>query len=388
MTAKTITYEADPEDFEDEVVEPKALVVAQPNAVAVSDPDAGDRLTWISADEIEMEAIEWFWQDRIARGKVNLIGGLPDVGKGNIAAFLVAAATANVPLPLGEGSVPQGNVIWFNAEDGKKDTIKPRLMAAGADLSKVKLVTKATVAGKDQTFNLLTDLPLLRRMIEEIGDVVLVIIDPIGAYLGVGQVNAAKGNDVRAVLDPVTQLAEELRVTILGIIHFNKKDDVKNALLRIADSIAFVAAPRSVYAALPDPEDPASMLFLKVKNNVARRNVLGLRYTFAVSTVGFDARLDLNIDASRIVWLAHVDMSANDALAAAGGEKISAKKEAEEFLRNLLAGGPLLGDDVIDVAKQEGHSKRTLDRAKKNLGVRSKKTTTGWMWELPTNEIK
>jgi hypothetical protein len=338
MTAKTYTYEADQEDYEDEVSEPKALVVAGSQALVVSDPNAGDRLIWMSTEDIEMEAIEWFWQERFARGKLNLIGGLPDVGKGNIAAFLVACATALVPLPFGEGFVPQGNVIWFNAEDGKKDTIKPRLLAAGADLSKVKLVTKAVVSGKDQTFNLLTDLPLLRRMIEEIGDVVLVIIDPIGAYLGVGQINASKGNDVRAVLDPVTQLAEELRVTILGIIHFNKKDDVKNALLRISDSIAFVAAPRSVYAALPDPEDPASMLFLKVKNNVARRNIPGLRYTFSVDKVGFDERLDKDIEASRVQWLAHVEMSANDALAAAG-EKTSAKKEAQEFLKTSWSAG-------------------------------------------------
>jgi hypothetical protein len=395
MTTETHTYDADPSeadesaDYEDEVCQPKALVVAQPNAIVVSDPNAGDRLILVCADDLEMEAIEWFWHERFARGKLNLIGGLPDVGKGNIAAFLVAAATANVPLPLGEGHVPQGNVIWFNAEDGKKDTIKPRLRAAGADLRKVQLVDSAEVGGNKQTFNLLTDLPLLHKAIEEVGDVVLVVIDPIGSYLGVGKVNAAKGTDVRAVLDPVTQLAEELHVTILGLVHFNKKDDVKNALLRVSDSIAFVAAPRSVYAAMPDPEDPASMLFLKVKNNVARRNISGLRYTFAVSTVGFDERLQKDIKASRVVWLAHVDLTANDVLAAAGGEKYSAKKEAEEFLRNLLVNGPLPFDDVVEVGKQEGHSKRTIDRAKKTLGIRSRKTAAGaWMWELSTNETK
>jgi hypothetical protein len=347
-----------------------------------ANPSERDRLIYVTACDEEMEAIEWFWKDRIARGKLNLLGGLPDVGKGNIAAFLTAAATANVPLPFDEGFVPQGNVIWFNAEDGRRDTIIPRLKAAGADLSKVKLVTKARVAGKDQTFSLTTDLPLLRDLIVSIGNVVQVILDPVGSYFGVGKVNTARGTDVRAVLEPVTGLAEEHRVTILGIIHFNKKDDVKNALLRIADSIAFVAAPRSVYAALPDPEDPNACLFVKVKNNLTRRNIPGLRYTFEAPRVGFDKRLKEDICASRVIWLSKVDMSANDIMAAAGGESGQAKREAREFLEDMLSAGPMPADDVIAAAKQNGIAERTLKRAKKELGIKSEKTNAGWAWAL------
>ena len=350
---------------------------------AKANPSEKNKLVRVSASSVEMAAVDWFWQNRIARGKINLLGGLPDQGKGQLAAFLAAAATGNIPFPFGEGHAPQGNVIWFNAEDDRADTVVPRLKAAGADLSRIKLVTSARVDGQDRTFNLQSDLPLLRDTIREIGDTVLVILDPVGSYLGVGKVNPWRGNDVRAVLAPLKELVEELHTTAFGIVHFNKKDDVKSALLRIADSIAFTAVPRSVYAAITDPEDPKARLFLRVKNNVAEQDVPGLRYAFEVKTVGFDKAKNKEIRAPQVVWLSRAEMSANDAMAAASGESGYAKREAREFLEELLAAGPVLADEVIKAAKQNGISQRTLHRAKKELNVRSDKTDDGWVWVLP-----
>jgi hypothetical protein len=145
-----------------------------------------------AASDIKMQGIDWLWPGRFARGKFGLIAGLPDYGKGQIAAFIAAAVTAGIALPCGEGNATQGNVIWFNAEDGMHDTVVPRLAAAGADLKRVTFVNGASVDGKDKTFNLVTDLPLLRETIQEIGNVALVIIDPVSAYLGVGKVEVAQ----------------------------------------------------------------------------------------------------------------------------------------------------------------------------------------------------
>jgi AAA domain len=94
-------------------------------------PEPSDNLSTEPAADLEMCGIEWLWPGRFARGKFGLIAGLPDQGKGQIAAFLTAAVTANVELPCNEGSTTQGNVIWFNAEDGARDTLLPRLVAAG-----------------------------------------------------------------------------------------------------------------------------------------------------------------------------------------------------------------------------------------------------------------
>jgi hypothetical protein len=338
-----------------------------------------------SASDLEMCGVDWLWPGRFARGKFGLIAGLPDMGKGQIAAFMAAAVTAAVALPCGEGCAPQGDVIWFNAEDGERDTLLPRLSAAGADPKRIHFVHSARVGGEHKTFSLVTDLQLLRRAVERIGDIVLVIIDPVSAYLGVGKVDGRAATDVRGVLTPLKDLAEALHIAVIGIAHFNKKDDVKSALLRVSDSIAYVAAARHVYAVLDDPEDKNSKLFVKAKNNLAP-DKKALRYGMGVQTVGHDKKLGIDIDAPYIIWHAqHVEITANEAMQAAEGG--TAKRGAREFLLRRLEAGPVNSDDLVEEAKQEGIAKRTLDRAKKDLGIKSRKehgrTDGPWMWELP-----
>jgi len=349
-----------------------------------ADHDDDDNLTTALVADLEMCGLDWLWLGRFARGKFGLIAGLPDMGKGQIAAFITAAVTAGIEFPCEEGTAPQGNVIWFNAEDGASDTIKPRLIAAGADIGRVHIVTGARVGGEDKTFSLVTDLRLLRKAIKRIGDVVLVIIDPVSAYLGVGKVDGRSATDVRGVLTPLKDMAEELRIAVIGIAHFNKKDDIKSALLRVSDSIAYVAAARHVYAVLDDPEDKNSKLFVKAKNNLARDDK-ALRYGMGVKKVGHDAKLGMDIDAPYIVWHPqHVEITANEAMAAAGNH--SAKREAREFLQERLEAGPVKADDLFEEAEQNGISKSTLKRAKKDLKIKSQKQRGGmegaWVWEL------
>jgi bifunctional DNA primase/polymerase-like protein/AAA domain-containing protein len=342
-------------------------------------------LNIVVADELEMRGVNWLWPGRFALGKIGLIAGLPDMGKGQIAAFLAAVVTTILELPCNEGAAPQGNVIWFNAEDDARDTVKPRLIAAGADPKRVHFVNSTQINGADKSFSLVTDLPLLREAIKKIGNVVLIIIDPMSAYLGVGKVDGRSATDVRGVLTPLKEMAEELHVAVIGIAHFNKKDDIKSALLRVSDSIAYVAAARHVYAVLDDPEDKDSKLFVKAKNNLAP-DKNALRYGFGVKTVGHDQKLGANIDAPYIVWHPqYVEITANEAMQATQGK--TAKREAREFLLERLQAGPVNSDDLIEEAKQEGIAKRTLDRAKKDLGIKSRKqrgkTDGPWFWELP-----
>ena len=234
-------------------------------------------------------------------------------------------------------------------------------------------------------FSLVTDLQLLRKAIKRIGDVVLIIIDPVSAYLGVGRVDSRSATDVRGILTPLKDLAEKLHVAVIGIAHFNKKDDIKSALLRVSDSIAYVAAARHVYAVLDDPEDKNSKLFVKAKNNLAR-DTKALRYGMSVKTVGHDVKLGVDITAPYIVWHPqHVEITANEAMQAAEGR--TRKREAKEFLLERLEAGPVDSDDIIEEAKQEGIAEMTLRRAKKELGIKSRKqqgvSDAPWVWELP-----
>lgn len=134
--------------------------------------------------------------------------------------------------PCGEGRAPKGKVLLLTAEDDLNDTVVPRLLAAGADLSQVEIVQMVLPTGSKQQrmFSLITDLDMLRRKIAKIGDVRMVLIDPITAYMGVKQIDSFRIGDVRSVLGPVVAMAAELQIAFLGIMHFNKKTDVTNSL--------------------------------------------------------------------------------------------------------------------------------------------------------------
>jgi putative DNA primase/helicase len=346
-------------------------------------------LETLAASSFALRGIRWLWPDRFALGKLGLIGGLPDKGKGLISCDLIACVTKNHPLPCNEGHTPQGNVIYFSAEDDIEDTIVPRLMAAGADLHRVHIATMMGDAdGKKRTFSMVTDLEALRAKIDEIGDVALVIIDPMTSYLGIGKVNNSMTTDVRGFLKPLTDLAAEKVVSIIGIMHFNKKADVTNAMLRIADSLAYVAAARHVYVVVDDTEVDKRRLFVKAKNNLAP-DKKALSYMTGLRKVGIDEETKKEIFAPYVLWGAeHVEITANEAMQAeAGGSRgRTERREAKEFLLDRLADGPVKKEDLEAEGEAQDISKATLRRAKKDLGIISKKGTgidSKWTWELP-----
>jgi putative DNA primase/helicase len=346
-------------------------------------------LQTVKASSYTMRGVTWFWPDRLAIGKLGLIGGLPDKGKGLIGSYLCACATNKQPLPCNEGEAPQGSVLYFTAEDEPEDTVVPRLAAAGADLDRVHIVkVMGDPNGKERTFSMITDLHALEAKLKEIGDVVLVIIDPMSAYIGVGKANVSSTGDVRGFLKPLTDLAAKNKICHLGIMHFNKKADVTNAMLRIADSLAYVAAARHVYVVVDDTEAEDRRLFVKAKNNLST-DKKALSYMTGARNVGKDPDTQKDIWAPYVEWGAkHIEITATDAMQAEAGGNQSrhARHEAEDFLRERLAHGPVKQKDIADEAEGNGIAKRTLARAKKELKIKSSKgkgLDSDWMWELP-----
>ena len=156
------------------------------------------------------------------------------------------------PWPCNEGCSPLGNVILLSAEDDISDTIVPRLIASELIWRRVTIIKMMREAGsKERMFSLVTDLNALRRKIIEIGNVKMIVIDPVSAYLGVGKVDSFRATDVRAVSDHSRSSPKNWGGG-LGIMHFNKKLDMTNVLLRISDSLAYGAASRHVYAVVND----------------------------------------------------------------------------------------------------------------------------------------
>jgi AAA domain len=290
--------------------------------------------------------------------------------------------------PCDEGSAPVGNVIIFNAEDGADDTVVPRLIGAGADLKRVHIVSAVLQDdGKGRrTFNLQADLDLLEMKIAEIGDVALVIIDPISSYMG--KTDTHKNAEVRGALEPLSEMADRLKVAILSITHFSKTGASNNskALHRFIGSIAFVGAPRAAFAVIEDADNEGRILFLHAKNNMAAK-CQGLAYRLVQTLVGDPEQ---TIVASYVVWdNKPVTVSADEALRANDdGVDRKAATEAEEFLRDKLSKGPIPAKEGEAHAQALGIAPRTLKRARKRLGVIAAKSgmQEGWVWRLPAEE--
>jgi putative DNA primase/helicase len=341
---------------------------------------SGTALITQCAADVTPEPVEWLWPGRVALGKLTLIAGEAGLGKSQLSIAIAAAVTTGGDWPCREGRAPQGNVVILSAEDGAADTVVPRLMAAGADRERVQLVSAVRDEKSRRSFDLSADLALLDQKISAIGDVKLIIIDPISSYLGPkvdSHVNAA----VRGVLEPVSEMAARLRIAIVAITH-PPKGTGTTAINRFIGSIAFVAAARAAFMVTRDTEDEIRRLFLPVKNNLAP---LGKGLAFRL-----EQRLVADgIVGSSVSWETEpVTITADQALQAADdrGGRGGAGAEAEEFLLDALAGGAIAVKDLQDDAKQAGLSWATLRRAKDRLGIVAERESHGrdgagrWTW--------
>jgi putative DNA primase/helicase len=358
MTAREFTKE-------EKTILDEALRTRKANGKQLVDAHAG--LIARRASGIEPEKVDWLWPGRLARGKHASFAGEPGTGKSQLSVAIVAAVTVGGEWPCGEGRAPCGNVIILSAEDGAADTIVPRLIAVGADRDRVHLVSAVrNPDGKGQrTFNLQTDIALLERKIAELGDVVLVVVDPVSSYLG--KTDSHKNSEVRGVLEPLSEMAGRTRVGVLTITHFSKTGapNTTKALHRFIGSIAFTGAPRTAFAVIEDADSAGRYFLLHAKNNLAAPP-RGLAYRLEQTIVGD------GIVASRVAWESEpVSITANQALAAeaAGGDR-SARQEAEEFLRGALAGGPMPAKEVQRMATEHGISPKTLRTTRETCGVK------------------
>jgi len=338
-----------------------------------------------------MAAVEWVWPNRIAVGKLTLFAGMPDQGKSQILCDITGRITRTLgdrSFPCGEGVAPTGNVIMFSAEDDPADTLVPRLLAAGADLSRVKFVNMVKTEAGRRMFDLAADLAHLRAAIEAVGNVTMVCFDPLNAYFGHGRIDTFRGSDVRAVLGPLSDLAMDTKVAVVGLLHFNKKTDVTNVMLRISDSLAFVAAARAVYAVIPDDENQRKLI-VRGKNNLApAARDKTLAYNITVSTVN-DPDSGVTTLAPHILWQPkHVEVTATEAMQAAADDRSPAQIEsAMHFLTDLLSEGAVENGEVDEAAEVERIATRTLRRAAEKLGVEKRKQKGvkdgKWYWRLP-----
>jgi putative DNA primase/helicase len=322
----------------------------------------------LRAADVVPRVIEWLWFPFIPLGKLTLIAGKPGQGKSLSTAWLASAVTR------GEGiDTSPGSALVLSAEDDPEDTVRPRLEAAGADLERVWIAPNATL-----------DVDQLEQLTEQAGDLKLVTIDPVSAFLP-SSVNAWKSQDVRGYLEPLRVFAAKRRVAVVLIQHLNRRSDASDALDRIADSAGLPQLCRSVLVWGPDPADPEGdngtrKILARSKANLAKASASA---SFTIAEVN----VSHGIKAPALTRGEDRRVDADDVIVSV--ETRTAQDEAVEWLRSLLSGGALSAKEVRRRAREDGIADRTLDRAKRAAGVESKPDRseagiTSWQWQIAT----
>lgn len=335
--------------------------------------NGGSKLELINMNDVKMRPIQWLWKSRIALGKLTIIAGQPGLGKSQITAMLCAHVTAQKPFP-DSFIADKGDVLIISAEDDPEDTIKPRLIAAGADVKRCHFLNNVQVTEEGKTiyrlFDLEQDIQPLEDAVEALPDLRLIIIDPVSAYQG--SADSHNNAEIRSLLAPYQNLVARRGIALVLVTHFNKSNS-QEPIERIIGSIGLIAAARGGYAVVKDQEEENLRHFVPLKNNIGCDKI-GFSYHIEGRT------LDQGIETSLIVW-GDTPVEARKILFP---EKKNQTNGAKDFLLEQLSNGAKPVAEIMDQAEGLGYSKGTIQRAAQKLGVKRKKggMKTGWLWSL------
>lgn len=338
------------------------------------------RVTW--AESIEPEPVVWAWTDdqgqgRIPAGTLAIAAGREGTGKSSFGMWLAAQITTG-KLPGNFHGKPR-RVLYVAVEDSWKHTLVPRLLAAGADLSKIGRLDVVADDGEELTMSLPADNGALETAIRD-HDVALVVLDPLMSAIA-GKIDTHREREVRSALDPLAKIADRTGAIVLGIAHFNKGSGSDAANL-ITGSGAFKNVPRSVFGFARDDGD-GSRVMTQVKNSLGRDDLASLGYRIEAATI---PTAKGPAETSRLVWTGVSDKSVADVLRDARMDDHDERHDAASWLVEFLTeqGGSASSKEVFKAGRDAGGwSPQALRRAR-GARVQSVKSgmSGGWDWCL------
>ena len=312
-------------------------------SIVLKEPSKPETVKIIRMSDVELAPVEWLWKPYLPFGKLSVLQGNPGEGKTYFAMHLAAACTNGKLLPNMERLEPF-NVIYQTAEDGLGDTVKPRLIEAGADLDRVLVIDDSDVQLT------ISDERIEKAIIEN--NAKLVIIDPIQAYLG-ADVDMNRANEVRPIFMRLGQVAQRTGCAILLIGHLNKAAGMQS-LQRGLGSIDIAAAVRSVMFIGKLKHDPTMRILTHEKSSLAPP---GASLAFSLG------------DESGFRWVGEYDITADEMLSGIEPQRETKTQQAKDLICTLLAGGKqALSEDIDKAALERGIPGRTVRDAKRELG--------------------
>ena len=313
-------------------------------------------LQMIKMSEIQSQEVAWLWYPFIPYGKLTIVQGDPGDGKTtlvlNIAAKLSKGEGIDREMKLTEPLT----VIYQSAEDGLADTVKPRLEVAGANCENISVIDES-----------IKSLSMIDERLEEAvirTKAKLLILDPIQAYLG-GDMDMNRANEARDMTKKLAALAEKYQCAIVLVGHMNKAAGNK-AAYRGMGSIDFFAVARSVLLVGRVEGEANIRAVVQIKNNLA---AFGHPKAFELSEDGFH-------------WLGDYEITADEVL---GGiaPKSNKLEQAKRLLRELAeTKNAIQSNEIFKLAEEQSISRRTLENAKKEMGIRAKRINNSWYWEV------
>lgn len=312
-------------------------------SIVLKEPSKPETVKIIRMSDVELTPVEWLWKPYLPFGKLSVLQGNPGEGKTYFAMHLAAACTNGKLLPNMERVEPF-NVIYQTAEDGLGDTVKPRLIEAGADLDRVLVIDDSDVQLT------LSDERIEKAIVEN--NVRLVIIDPIQAYLG-ADVDMNRANEVRPIFMRLGQVAQQTGCAILLIGHLNKAAGMQS-LQRGLGSIDIAAAVRSVMFIGKLKHDPTMRILTHEKSSLAPP---GVSLAFSLG------------DEGGFRWVGEYDITADEMLSGIEPQRETKTQQAKDLICALLAEGKqVLSEDIDKAALERGIPGRTVRDAKRELG--------------------